>query len=662
MTPFQLRWRSALLLGLSFLTTTLSQYTAQVWDPATYTSSISSSLSTSTPPSISTFLKTSSKFVSEDLNDLDLLQFFLDLNAESEVYLSSRPPSTSSSNSGEFPEFSVLSRYPNKTNSAIAFSGGGSRAFVCALGYTTALRKLGLLSKVQYMAGISGGNWFVNSFIYRGSGAPDVDEFLGEVVPPEKNTFDKLNEMESTCMRSFVRNPCILDILGSFLNNTTPMTAWVDGIYETYLEVRRSKSRRMSQCRKTRHTLCYSSLRLSYGYLQPADIKRHAPFTWDYLEAERIVANNKDAIDWTVDNFNLVHDPVNEPFPLVGAALVGPVSQAPYKVRHRDLTMVEVTPISTGVSNSQSILYTSRDRDRGSMDLPVGGFVESSFFGSDWTGQKGDLATIEFSSYGLWTVEQAAAASSMAPELFIALTTNRIADYLGFHAQYFPPSTDGEEKTSYDYLLADGGDLENVSLIPMLLRGVKKIVLFMDFEVPLASRDTYNPFTGLPRFTDVEDIPAYFGIPQIPEDMEDIVDWLGSDFTRNKVFRSFHYPFVIEELQKAQATGKGAVATVKLTTVDNDWWGVKGGDEVEVTFAYLSKATAFEDLLPDNVKAAVATGTSDPQDLVKEGRFKGFPHYSTGAAEITHEQSNLLANFCAWILEQNSDIFLEALS
>lgn len=47
---------------------------------------------------------------------------------------------------------------------------------------------------------------------------------------------------------------------------------------------------------------------------------------------------------------------------------------------------------------------------------------------------------------------------------------------------------------------------------------------------------------------------------------------------------------------------------------------------------------------------------------MQDGKFKGFPHYSTGAAEITYAQSNLLANFCAWIIEQNQDIFEAALS
>ncbi|GMH58048.1 hypothetical protein TrLO_g15928 [Triparma laevis f. longispina] len=575
-------------------------------------------------------LKIIQEVISESKSDnlldslsVNLLQNILDYNSNLE-----RKPSTSK-NKGIFPEFEVIERYAsNKTNSGIAYSGGGSRAYVCAVGYTSGLLKLGLLKNVKYVGGISGGNWFVNSYSYRNSDLT-TEEYVGEILGPEDNTFINLNIMEKGCMRSFVRNPCILDILGSFLNGTTPMNSWVDGIYETYLE--------------------------------PGNIKRHAPFAYDLIEATRIASsNNMDPSD-----FNIVNDPINDPFPLVGVALVGPVSQAPFQVRSRDMVMLDVSPVATGVSNRQNIDYKSRDDNRGTLTAQVGGFIESTFFGSNFLKNNDDgTAELEEGKYGLWTIEQAAAASSMAPEEFFSLTSNRIADYVGFHAPYFSPnpSTSTSTPSTTDFLVADGGDLENVNLIQMLLRGVENIVLFMDFEIPLAGRNTYNPFTHLPKFSDVEDIPSYFGIPHIPETVEDIFDWLGQDFGRNKVFKSWHYPFVIDKLQKAQAKGKGAVATVELETVDNEWWGVKGGDTVSVTFVYLSKATQFEEDLPENVRTEATTGTSDPTDLTTDGKFKGFPHYPTGAAEITHEQSNLLANFCGWIIEQNEDVFRKALS
>ena len=47
----------------------------------------------------------------------------------------------------------------SRTLTGVAFSGGGSRAYVAALGQLQALRELGLLDKVDHIAGVSGGAW-----------------------------------------------------------------------------------------------------------------------------------------------------------------------------------------------------------------------------------------------------------------------------------------------------------------------------------------------------------------------------------------------------------------------------------------------------------------------------------------------------------------------
>ena len=54
----------------------------------------------------------------------------------------------------DFPE---LRLFEDKPNTEIAFTGGGSRAYVASLGYIAGLQKLDLLKKVRYIGGISGG-------------------------------------------------------------------------------------------------------------------------------------------------------------------------------------------------------------------------------------------------------------------------------------------------------------------------------------------------------------------------------------------------------------------------------------------------------------------------------------------------------------------------
>jgi hypothetical protein len=134
-----------------------------------------------------------------------LLSLVLEFNEQVEMSGEQERSSRGENNASKFPEYEYLPRYnltETKSNSAIAFSGGGSRAFLCAAGYTAGLRNAGLLSKARYMAGISGGNWFVNSYVYRGSKQnEDVGVYLGEVAAPEDCTMDKLGEMEKLCIR-----------------------------------------------------------------------------------------------------------------------------------------------------------------------------------------------------------------------------------------------------------------------------------------------------------------------------------------------------------------------------------------------------------------------------------------------------------------------------
>ena len=82
----------------------------------------------------------------------------------------------------DFPEIMA------KPSSAIAFTGGGTRAMVAAFGQLAALHQRGLLRNVRYISGISGGSWATNVFSFYARGAPGVarndDEFLGTITDP----------------------------------------------------------------------------------------------------------------------------------------------------------------------------------------------------------------------------------------------------------------------------------------------------------------------------------------------------------------------------------------------------------------------------------------------------------------------------------------------
>jgi hypothetical protein len=564
----------------------------------------------------------------------DALAAIIDYNdaLESAVAASSSVPSLKASSlkaapSGDdFPEAEALARLNNtKKQTGVAFSGGGSRSYVASAGYTQGLRDLGLWSKVKYAGGISGGNWFINSLSYRPRSF-DTDVYLGPILPPEQNTLSALGKMPRKCMRGNAGRHFTLDMITALIEGNDPAEDWIQGVYDVYFK--------------------------------PAEVKWHAPYALDEVEAARIIEQNPDA-GWDLNSFNYVTDVHDEPLPVVGYTLIGPVESAPFAAFSRQFTLVESTPIATGISHSMAITYTSRNGTAATM--PTGGFVDSTFFGTNFLSSGSDTSVTVDATHGrgLWSLEQSAAASSMAPEAFFSLTTHRLADVLGFKARHFAPDS---PDANTEILIGDGGSVEDINLIPLLKRGCKKIVLFLNMKDPLSSAEDYNPFSRLPRETDVESLlPSYFGVPAIPDTIVDWFSFFGVEFNKNKVFRSFHYPFLVKELQKAQATGNGAVATMKLTTVDNDWWGVKGGENVEITWVYLSKSEAFNSQLPEEVRVSVDTGDNDPQVLPPDGPFQGFPHFGTSGADINAEQSNLLANYCGWIVKQNEELFRKAL-
>ena len=58
---------------------------------------------------------------------------------------------------------------------------------------------------------------------------------------------------------------------------------------------------------------------------------------------------------------------------------------------------------------------------------------------------------------------------------------------------------------------------------------------------------------------------------------------------KNQVFSTDDYSKVILALQTAQSDGNGIIANFNLTTVENEWWGIPSGFEVDITFVYLGR-------------------------------------------------------------------------
>ena len=175
------------------------------------------------------------------------------------------------------------------------------------------------------------------------------------------------------------------------------------------------------------------------------------------------------------------------------------------------------------------------------------------------------------------------------------------APSLGASVDYWSP-LDAEPRAT-PYLLGDGGSVANPPPISLLQRRYSRVLCCVnvgDQLPPLADWDPYDPAVPVhPSFSD--DLPAFFGLAH--------PSTVGSpnankQTERNQVFATADFAPMIRALQRAQAEGAGAVATVEHVTVANAWWGVPAGRKVRVTVVHLPRPKV-EAALPDDVRKAL---------------------------------------------------------
>ena len=531
----------------------------------------------------------------------------------------------------DYPESELLK---SKPNTAIGFSGGGSRAYTAAMGYLAGLRDLDLLKNVRYIGGISGGAWATTTFTFV-QNVSDDRIFLGAIIPPEEIKYEQLQEMDSACARSLPYKELTLIALDALKNKVVDSmaAAWSYAVSKTYLE--------------------------------PVGIMPNTRFSWSAQTVADIKARNGDLFD---AEFTIPVNP-DRPFPIIGTTLIGPIDGAPFVAKTQNYSLMEITPLYVGAMRNLDIAYKYKDFGR-VHTKHVGGAVEPFAFA-----RKGGVAP----SHGLskratsgvlevpepeafLDLQFAAGTVSYAPgSFFESIAIPEIAGDLSMQFDYWSPDEEFRpELTTMMY--SDGGCYENIPLISYMQRRVPKIVLFFLSSIPLKPFEDWNVTTD-PYSDDqvTNDIGAFFGALS-----EDQPRWKDRSFEleKNQVFATADYARVITALQTAQQVGRGIFATLNLTTVENAWWGIPAGQTFEITFSYLGRLPQWEArLTPEMYKLAVPS--EDAQDLsvdVGSGPFKNFPHYNTKGGGIDAAKANLLADLTGWSVLQNEALFRHMLS
>ena len=526
----------------------------------------------------------------------------------------------------DYPEKSILEKKTKTTNTAIGFSGGGSRAFTAAMGYLAGLRDLDLLKNVRYIGGISGGAWAAIVYTYV-QNISDDEIFLCSIISPENINYNNLQIMNTNC----VRNLSSQEVIPIAIN------AWKNGIVDTIAES--------------------WSYAISKVYLEPIGILPNTRFSWDETTVNEIKFRNKELLNETF----LIPKNKNRPFLIIGTTLVGPSYGAPYTPDNRNYTLMEITPLYVGqlknldvTYNYSSIITSSTANNNNNNDNKnenedkkdmidgiksshvkhIGGIVEPYAFS-----RKGRAPLKSISSdvtSGIIHIPDpkifldlsfTAGTVSYAPGALFE-SFHGVAKPLSMEFDYWSPSLESPESITMMY--ADGGSYQNIPLISFIQRKIPKIILFFMSSIPLKpfeDWDVENDSYSDDQITN--DLSSYFGALSINRsyNFED----RSYELTKNQIFSQSDYITVIKGLQTAQQNGKGIIATFNLTTIENQWLGITAGISTEITFSYLGRLSKWESLLSKEMYSLVVPeeNSTDLSNVISHGPFKSFPHYFT---------------------------------
>ena len=485
-----------------------------------------------------------------------------------------------------------------KPNVGIAFSGGGTRSASATLGQLRALGKLDLLKKVRYISSVSGGSWACVPYTYLPADRAD-DTFLGDFTEPSKITLDDLKQTNKGSYAHTVANSVIVDDFFKNVGRLAGDESWSRAIGDVFLN--------------------------DFGI---HSLKRF--FSLDQKSVSEILNHNQDR-DMREDDFYTVHP--GRPYLIVGSTLLRVNNDDPAKQKIH----FETTPLYAGAR----VLHEgigSGGRDIG------GGYIEPFGFDSDEPedpAQNGRVKVRLGAKRHRYTLSDVAGTSGSAPSEFLEKYN---LNFLGFPEFKHWPVVNPKENTAREYSFGDGGLLENLGIMPLLMRKVAKIILFVNTNDALEFDDQGN-------VTNINDsIPPLFNKPNSKDKDDDVF------FSLNAVFDESKYDDLVNGLRSAKESKQTVMFKDTYAVKANPHYGIEGGWDVEVLWVYNERVKEWEKELPAEVKNRIGN------------ELANFPHYKTvfqnkpKVIDLKPEEVNLLAHLSSWNITYNEATFQEMLS
>ena len=471
-----------------------------------------------------------------------------------------------------FPEKSELG---GKAKIGICFSGGGTRSASCTHGQLRALSELGLLEKIGYISCVSGGAWAALPFVFLNEHYQD-SHFLGSYIEPSELTPEALSEIGDTNYLQTVTNAFLIDDIFKNWATFAGDETYARAIGEVFLS--------------------------RFGLNE-----RNKLFAYNQNHLDDVLERNQNL---SPSDFYLPRK--NRPFLIASGALLRP-GKGDY--------VFEMTPWYTGVGN----LYRGAGA-RGKIDIG-GGYIESFAMDSDAPESVEDDDTVNVrlgKKSHRFTLSDIIGTSGAAP--------SEVLNFFGINFVGFPefkhwPLSGIGEVSAKEYEIGDGGNIENLGIIPLLKRGVERIIVFVNTKKKLY--ETKN------------------------ENINDAVVSLFENESVNQVFETSKLTQLHEALLARLASGEATIHSDTYNLLENAHHGIDGNRQVTVFWIYNNIYRQWQNKLPADIKHKIGN----------YGKLNNFPHFATfgenfpKAIDLDPIQANLLSQMSSAVILDNENEF-----
>ncbi|MEL6537743.1 MAG: hypothetical protein AAFQ98_20140 [Bacteroidota bacterium] len=499
-----------------------------------------------------------------------------------------------------------------RPSTGICFSGGGTVSAALIAGYLQGLEELGLTDQLGYISGVSGGSWGSTPYTFLPEKLSD-EEFLGPKHEPSelrgwRLRWRKRGSLVRAVTKAQIANKTVLNAI--FRNE-----AFSRAVGEIFLR--------------------------PFGIDSPPKLGKQKR----YFASTPEVLNDILTRNTLLEKGDFVLMRKDRPFLIINGVVYVPKGEEESKQGgdFHELPF-EFTPLYCG----SSVRYPFPGKDG---QIIGGSYIESMGFDAELESVE-DEAIVRVKSETPFSICDPMGTSGAVVAKLLVEYKSGLKLLFPQYRYSNPIHPEGGTKT---YEFGDAGLLENLGIIPLLVRQVKSIVLFstapFDIHHPTLKVDISERAERLFGFNQ---IAALFGAPVYDLDprSETYLKRI-KDPRPLQVFPEEDFASVEKALQDSKKSGGPVSFSGTLRVLENGFLGVKGGWECQVMFLCVDKCTRWEEQLPRALKRRIGRLGFTLRTFPIIRVFVQNPPY---VIQLTRTQANLLGNLGYWMVKEKAAI------